>query len=49
MLNIQQIAKTDATLLPTLLKSIEDNRVFKKVSLPHGHNIFKVHIKCFVF
>lgn len=31
MLNLQQISKTEARLLPTLFKSIEDNRVFKKV------------------
>jgi hypothetical protein len=31
MLNLQQISKTEAIRLPTLLKAIADNRVFKKV------------------
>ncbi|CRK88167.1 CLUMA_CG001952, isoform A [Clunio marinus] len=31
MLNLQQISKADPILLPTLLNSLQDNRVFKKV------------------
>jgi hypothetical protein len=31
MLNLQQITKADAVLLPTIYKSLEENRVFRKV------------------